>query len=63
MELVEGSPEEYSILSGRFKEEGYDRGEVSPWTMINKSDQITALVISGDQYDYGDGVYQLVWEE
>lgn len=63
MELVEGSPEEYIILSGQFKEEGSDREEVSPWATINKPDQIAAVEISGDQYDYGDGLYHLVWEE
>lgn len=63
MDLVEGSPEEYTILSGQFKEEGYDRGEVTPWESINKPDQIAALEISGDQYDYGDGLYYLVREK
>lgn len=63
MKLVKGSAEEYRILSGRFKEEGYDRGEVSPWAAINNPDQIAAVEISGDQYDYGDGLYHLVREK
>lgn len=63
MKLVKGSPEEYIILSGQFKGEGYDRGEVTSWETINKPNQITAVEISGDQYDYGDGLYPLVREE
>lgn len=60
MELVKGSPEEYIILSGQFKGEGYDRGEVASLETINQPDQIAAIEISGDQYDYEDGLYSLV---
>lgn len=63
MEMVKGSTDDYIILSGQFKEEGYDRGEVTSWETINKPDQIAAVEISGDQYDYGDGLYHLVREE
>ncbi|MDE6851950.1 MAG: hypothetical protein K2J67_05615 [Lachnospiraceae bacterium] len=63
MKLVKGSAEEYVIISGQFREEGYDRGKVSPWETINNPDQIAAVEISGDQYDYGDGLYHLVREK
>lgn len=63
MRLVKGSAKEYSILSGQFKEEGYDSGEVSLWETINKPDHIAAVEISGDRNDYEDGLYRLVREE
>lgn len=61
--MVKASPEECIILSGQFKGEGYDRGEFAILKTINQPDQITAVEISGDQYDYGDGLYPLVREE
>ncbi len=61
MKLVQGPEGDYSILSGSFVEE-YGAGE-KRFEAIDNPEEITAVEIGGNRYDYGDGLYHLVREK